>query len=311
LTATLALLLALFTQAATPALSEPDAKTRAQALLGDGTVLYEHGDFAGALAKFQAAYAIYPSPNLQFNIGQADRELERPVEAIEAFERFLAQVTKAAPELLSEANQSLADLRSKLGRIKIVCETPDAEVAIDGKTVGSTPLAQPVWALPGRHKVMIRHAGYKPITVTVAAGEHETVVFESHLSGVPGIGATAQAGNVSPPSLAAAAPSVAERGSDQDWFSRQRWYVWATAGATVAFTGASIVSALSANSMWDNLNGSCGVTKGCTPNQVDSLRSRATLTNVLLAFAGVSAVATGVSLYVGNRDAVVTLAWRF
>ena len=103
------------------------------------------------------------------------------MEAIEAFEHFLAQAPKSDPELLSEAYQSVADLRSKLGRIKVQCETPDSAVVIDGKTVGMTPLAQPVWTLPGRHQVVIRGGAYQPITVTVAAGEHETVVFESHL----------------------------------------------------------------------------------------------------------------------------------
>ena len=67
-------------------------------MLTEGSALYEKGDYAGALEKFNAAYAAYPSPKLMFNIGQADRDLSRPVEALEAFEKFLASDTDASPE---------------------------------------------------------------------------------------------------------------------------------------------------------------------------------------------------------------------
>jgi hypothetical protein len=302
--------LILLTQSLTPAPANPQTKAQAQALLTEGTALYERGDFAGALDRFQAAYAIYPSPKLQFNIAQADRDLGRPVEAIEAFEKFLAQAPKSAPALLSEAYQSVADLRSKLGRIKIQCETSDSEVAIDGKTVGITPLALPIWTLPGRHEVVIRHEGYHPISVTVAAGEHQTIVFESHRGTV--LPATSVADSAAPPATATTAPSSADGGPSQDWFSRQRWYVWATAGGTVAFTVGAIVAGLSANSLFDDLRSSCGAAAGgCTPSQKDSLHTRATLTNVFWALAGVSAVTAAVSLYIDNRDAGVAVAWRF
>jgi len=54
---------------ATPGIDDPQAKAQAQALLSEGTRLYGEGDVAGALEKFQAAYAAFPSPKLMFNIG--------------------------------------------------------------------------------------------------------------------------------------------------------------------------------------------------------------------------------------------------
>ena len=220
--------------------------------LTEGTALYGRGDFAGALDKFQAAYKIYPSPKLQFNIAQADRDLGRPLEAMEAFSQFLAQTSNAAPELLSEAQQSVAELESKLGRLTIRCETPDSEVAIDGKTVGITPLAQSVWTMPGRHQIVIRHQGYKPITVTVAAGEQETVVFESRPLHLPAPQAAAPPESAAPAAIATtSSPSLAESVRGHDWFSRQRWYVWLAAGGTVAFTVGAIITGLYSNSLFD------------------------------------------------------------
>jgi len=128
--ALVSVLLVLLAQVAAPPGADPVAKAKAQAVLKEGTALYERGDFAAALDRFETAYGIFPSPKLQFNIGQADRSLGRPLEAVEAFEKFLAQVPDAAPELLSEARQSVVELRGKLGQVKIECATPGAEVAM-------------------------------------------------------------------------------------------------------------------------------------------------------------------------------------
>ena len=63
-------LMAILAQVAPPA-SQDAQKEKAQALLREGSALYKQADFAGALQKFEAAYAVFPSPKLQFNIGQA------------------------------------------------------------------------------------------------------------------------------------------------------------------------------------------------------------------------------------------------
>jgi len=75
-------------------------KPRLRSCWARATKLYQQGDVGGALEKFNAAYAAYPSPKLMFNIGQANRDLSRPVEAIEAFQRFLAEATDASPRRL-------------------------------------------------------------------------------------------------------------------------------------------------------------------------------------------------------------------
>ena len=97
--------------------TDPQSKAKAQSLLTEGSNLYEKGDYAGALEQFNAAYAAYASPKLMFNIGQANRDLSRPVEALEAFEEFLAESLDASPATTADARKSLAELRDKLGRI--------------------------------------------------------------------------------------------------------------------------------------------------------------------------------------------------
>ena len=111
-------LLAILAQTS-PLTADPQAKAQAQELLGQGTKLYAQGDVAGALEKFNAAYAAYASPKLMFNIGQCNRDLSRPVEALEAFEKFLVGAPDSSPDMIADARRSAAQLQKKLGRIQI------------------------------------------------------------------------------------------------------------------------------------------------------------------------------------------------
>jgi hypothetical protein len=298
-------------QVLSPTVADPQAKASAQALLKEGTALYDRGDFAGALGKFEAAYGIYPSPKLQFNIAQADRDLGRPVEALAAFEKFLALATDAAPEVLSEARQSAAELRTKLAQVKIECSISGAEVALDGKTVGSTPLAQPIWVTPGRHQIAIRHQGYGPVVVNVAPGEIQAVAMEPRWRPTPAtetLAVSAPTGATSNDSR----PRDVAPDRPKGWWSGRKWYVWAAAGGTVLFTTSAIVAGLAATSRFKDLQSSCGGTSaGCSESQIDGVKSRVALTDVLWILAGASAVATGVSFYVESREASVSVAWKF
>src|SRR3982751_5377445 len=123
-----------------PPASDAQAKARAQGLLSEGTAAYGRGDYATALDKFTAAYEIFPSPKLWFNIGQANRDLGRPVEAAAAFDRYLRNAGDAPAETLAEARRSAAELKTKLGQIQVICATDGAEITVDGKQVGSAPL---------------------------------------------------------------------------------------------------------------------------------------------------------------------------
>jgi hypothetical protein len=160
--------------------NDAQAKARAQGLLSEGTAAYGRGDYAAALDKFTAAYKIFPSPKLWFNIGQANRDLGRPVEAVEAFDRFLRDAGDAPPETLGEARRSAAELKTKLGQIQVSCAVDGTEITVDGKQVGSTPLGETLWTTPGRHQVAAQHTGYAPAIedVVVVAGKIAAVNIE-------------------------------------------------------------------------------------------------------------------------------------
>jgi hypothetical protein len=214
---------------------DSQAKGRAQVLLSEGTAAYGRGDYATALDKFTAAYRIFPSPKLWFNIGQANRDLGRPVEAVAAFDRFLDDAGDAPAETLAEARRSAAELKTKLGQIELACATDGAEVTVDGKPVGSTPLGQMVWTTPGRHQVAVQQPGFSPEIedVVVAAGN------------VSAISINLQPVNLRPANpatdatLVGAGGATATGGAQQPVY-RRAWF-WVAAGVVIAAGAATAV----------------------------------------------------------------------
>jgi hypothetical protein len=326
------ILVSLMAQAQPPAGANLPPKDQAQLLLKEGSALYKAANFAGALQKFQAAYAIYPSPKLQFNIAQADRELGRPVEAVEAFETFLVQAPDSPPELIAEARQSLSELKPRLAQVRVDV-LGGALVSVDDRALGVSPIARIIWVTPGRHRITVKHPSYLPasVDVTVSAGEIRTAAPRLLRAGEAPVAAAppatapvaaAPAPTAPPPvvtttatggppdsSISATPAPAAPKGGG---LAHKPWYFWAAATATTLFTVGAVVAGLSANSKFSGLENSCGKTiAGCTDGQIDGVKSRATVANVLWVLAGASAVATGVTFFVGSREAGASIALRF
>jgi len=297
-------LLAILAQTS-PLTADPQAKAQAQELLGQGTKLYAQGDVAGALEKFNAAYAAYASPKLMFNIGQCNRDLSRPVEALEAFEKFLVGAPDSSPDMIADARRSAAQLQKKLGRIQIDCETAGAEVSVDGKSVGLAPLPDPIWATPGRHQVTAKHASAAPAIedVDVTAGSVSTVTVRLAPVAVP---VAAPAAKTAPDFdlQATSRPS----GASEGWWLGRKW-TWVAAGSTALLAVGAITAGTLMDSKFDSLRSSCGAGNparpGCTQSQIDSVNSRETMANVFWGLAAAAAVTTGVLFYFEGQPVTV------
>ena len=304
--ATSLVLLTILAQAS-PLPADPQAKAQAQELLSQGSKLYHQGDLAGALEKFEAAYVAFPSPKLMFNIGQAKRDLGRPVEAVEAFQRFLAEATNASPETMAEARNSVAELRGRLGKIRIDCDTAGAQIAVDGKSVGLAPLPDLVWATPGRHQVTAKHVSAAPAIedVEVAAGSVSTMTLRLLPLTVP-LAAPAPAPTAAPNLglQAAPRPSAVSEG----WWLGRKW-TWVAAGSTVLLAVGAITAGVLMQDKFDSLRSSCGAGKpgrpGCPQGDIDSVSSRQTIANVFWGLTAAAAVTTGLLFYFEGRPVTV------
>jgi hypothetical protein len=311
-------LLALIGQVNPPTAS-PEAKAKAQTLLREGARLYEKGVLLPALEKFNEAYAEFPSPKLLFNIGQASRDLGRFVDAMVAFERFLDEDPEAPADMIDEAKKSMAELQSKLGKLRIQCSRAGAEISVDGKPVGISPITQPIWAAQGSHQVTARHPATIPAVedVDVNPGWVHTVVMTLQPLVEP------QPVAAAPPQVKPKKP-VAEverqrppkpKKASKEASSGRLW-TWVAAGSAVAFGGAAVGLGLATRSKFNELNDSCGVgsvpagqTYGCSDSQVDAVTLRRNLTNASLGLAAAAAVTAGVLFFVeGNSVSVSPMA---
>jgi hypothetical protein len=292
------LMLAILAQTS-PSGTNAQDRARAQGLLAEGATLYGRGDYLGALNRFNAAYAAYPSSKIWFNIGQANKALGRPVEAHEAYQKFLREVPNASPEDKADAQTSLAQLRGWLGQLTVVCDTTGAEISVDGKAVGNAPLDHLLWVTPGRHQVTAVRADGCPMVenAEVAVGSNTTVTLKP-LHGP----------------LVAAAPSLdleksrGPKAGGGGWWLGRTW-TWVAAGATVALTGAAAAVGYSMKSRFDDLRSSCGHGSpeqlGCSTSDIQSVRDRKLVANILWAAAGAAAVTTGILFFVEGRPVAV------
>ncbi|MBX3275742.1 MAG: tetratricopeptide repeat protein [Sandaracinaceae bacterium] len=83
------------------------ARVRARELARGATAEYNLGRFEDALRGYEAAYEVFPAPQLLFNLGQCHRELGHHERAIFFYERYLAEMPGApnaatVRELLAE-----------------------------------------------------------------------------------------------------------------------------------------------------------------------------------------------------------------
>jgi tetratricopeptide (TPR) repeat protein len=159
---------------AAPAPAADQARERATGLMRQGNDAYAQGEYLKALALFQQAFAAFPSPRIHFNLGQTNAELGRTIEALEHYERFLAGVKReGGPEQWDIAYKRAFQLRGSIAQLDIHTNLPGASVVVDGRAVGSTPLAAPLRLLPGPHVLVFGKAGHEQqvVQVTVKAGE--------------------------------------------------------------------------------------------------------------------------------------------
>jgi hypothetical protein len=226
---------------------------------------------------------------------------------MEAFEKFLEGAPDASPDLIADANKSVAELRRKLGRIRIDCEMAGAEVSVDGKSVGRTPLPELIWAAPGRHQVTAKHLSAAPAIedVDVTAGSVSTVTMRLRPPAVPV--AVAPAPSVPPDLDLEATPPASQQpsGASEGWWLGRTW-TWVAAGSTVLLAAGAVTAGLLAQSRFNNLNRSCGSASsapppGCSQSDIDSVTSRETMANVFWGLAGAAAVTTGVLFFVEGR----------
>ncbi|MBI5481018.1 MAG: PEGA domain-containing protein [Deltaproteobacteria bacterium] len=284
LTIAMATIVGVGVPAGTSFAQEPDARVKEAKRLRDrGTEAFEAKEYAAALQYFEDAHRAFPTPILKYNIALALGKLGRLAEAIESYEAFLHEAKDADADARAFAAAEIPKLEKQVSTLVITAATAGAEVAIDGKTRGKTPLARPLRLDPGRHRVSLSRAGHQQFAadLTLQAGETRRIFPE-----LRPVEVVAQPAPPPPP------PTFARR---------HRWSL-ATGGVAVALAGVGTGLGASTWSTYKDLSRTCaGTATGCTPGQIDGAKHRALATNVMFGAAGAAAVTAAILFYVEHR----------
>jgi hypothetical protein len=237
------------------ALAAPPAAaptSEADALIKRGNDLRRNRDDQGAFPLLQRAYQLQPGPRTAVQLGLVEQALGRWAEADE----HLTIGLRGTTDPWIQHNRKIIDVsihkvKLHVARIEITGEPTDAEVTVNGRSVGKVPLTEPVRVAEGSVDVELRAPGYKRgfRTVTVRAGQYQPVVIRLERDAPPAevhppplatlTPALPPNGNVpvSGPALATPAPVAPDVTAAPEDHPTPRWRPWAIGGA---LTGAAI-----------------------------------------------------------------------
>ena len=172
----LALSLVAMTLSAEPAGDEA-TRLKVQGHLKQAAGLFKSGDYSGALTELQAVDEVQELGGVRFNIARCLEELQRPAEAIKAFERYLKTPdgTPTAASQQKRAREAIARLEPLVfGSASVRCTPEGVQLRIVGVTESAIACGSYPRVEGGTYQVIATLAGYKEVTteLTVLPGEH-------------------------------------------------------------------------------------------------------------------------------------------
>lgn len=166
--------------------SSTSASQQAHQHFSLGVKLYAEGDFAPALAQFERAHALKPHFRALYNIAQCHFELRDYVQARAALRRYLAEGGAAVlePERRARLEMDLADMGRRIAQLAIHSNARGAVVYVDGRKIGTTPLAQAVEVSEGQRSVSVESSaqGTKQRSLLLVGGERQTISVNFELN---------------------------------------------------------------------------------------------------------------------------------
>jgi hypothetical protein len=168
-----------------PRVLSPDQKAAVERLANEGATLFQQGDFASALKKFELAEEIVRIPTITLERGRSLERLGRWVDASTAYEaaataEVLATASFQHSIARQDAAKALADIAPRIPKLKVtVKNAKTAEIFVDGRSMGA-PKSDPLLVDPGKHVLEARGAAgaHATKTVDLTAGASETVELE-------------------------------------------------------------------------------------------------------------------------------------
>jgi PEGA domain len=160
-----------------PSAAAPVVDNKAEALdrFNKGIKLFEQGAYEAALAEFRASRAKFPTRSALSNSAAALKKLGRFSEALEALEGLLSEFPTMPEPDKAAAQKEIAELKELIGYLVLELAETDAQVVVDGRELGKSPLSGPVRVSGGTHLVRIFKEGFAPFEKSVEVASKATL----------------------------------------------------------------------------------------------------------------------------------------
>jgi len=247
-----------------------------------GLSLYGDGEFLLALVEFERAYQLSNNYKVLYNIGQVRIQLGRYAKAKEALEDYLkAGGSNLSAERTQAVNKDLATLAERTASLNIVTHEDGADISLDGKVIGTSPLTAPLIVDAGEHNLVLHKSGFYDSAQSVTLAGHDQVELTVELKPIP-VATQAKINDGRPP------PAPAKHSNTA------MWATWGATGALAVTAGVFGAYGISKANELESLRGQNGVTR----SELDSAQSRAkTMLVIADVTAGLAVVTGGVALY--------------
>lgn len=251
-----------------------------------GLELYSEGELKLAVIEFERAYQLIADYRTLYNIGQVYIQLGRYARAHQALETYLELGAGAVPQERREAvERDLRMLGTRVAQLSVELNIDGASVAVDGTTVGVSPLPGPLLVDAGAHEVTAKLSGYQSDAAQLTLAGQDTRQLTLALHPIP----------KTTPQVIVNRPIPEAESSTSTW----KWATWTTAGVLAVGSGVTALLGAGAATDLDDKRTSLEVSRA----ELDSASRRAqTLLGVADVLGALAILSGGTALYITLSD---------
>ncbi len=155
----------------------PDARKHFESAL----ILYEDSNWEGAYTEFKTAYEMSKEARVLRNVAVCEKNLKRYADAIGTLQRALVEGADFEPQLVQQVKDEIDILMPLTSVVTIEVDEAGAEVAVDGRTLGTSPLSGTFRVNVGERVFSAKKAGFLDATQKVSIAGSTTVPVKLHL----------------------------------------------------------------------------------------------------------------------------------
>ena len=175
---------------------------RAAKLYLEANAFYDEGKYKESEAKYQAAWDIQKSFDVAGNLGNVEMLVGQPRDAAEHLTYALSTFPLGGgPDKKKFIQKRLAEAKKQIGTLQVSVNVVGADVLIDGKLLGKSPLVAEVFIEPGERvvearfggrtaseSILVARASSQQVVLAIDTGPDMRIVIAGGAAGVVGIG---------------------------------------------------------------------------------------------------------------------------